>query len=187
MKKVLGLTLITILAWTIGAGQSLAQNDNPYKGLPFKDRIFLGGDLGLSFGSYTYIRIAPMLGYRISDRLAVGAGPSYTYFKDSRYQPAYETSIYGGSVFGQYFIFEPIFLQTEFEMLNLDTYKFDPIAEEVITGRTTIPVWLVGGGYSERTAGGSGFFLSVLYDLIQDPNSPYPNNLSIRVGAFFGF
>lgn len=181
----------TLLIFFMILGSSIAsiaqKSDNPYKGLPFKDRIYVGGDLGFSFGSYTYIRIAPLLGYNFTERFSAGLSPSYTYLKDSRFEPEYETSIYGGSVFGRYFVFEGFFLQTEVEALNLDVYRINPITGEYRTERETIPIWFVGAGYSQRTTEGSGFFISVLYDLIQDINSPYPDNLSIRVGGFIGF
>lgn len=187
MKNLIGRIVWMTAFLLMGGAALLAQEkQNPYKGLPFKDRITLGGDVGLAFGTYTYIRLAPRLGYLVSDRFTVGAGPSYTYYNDSRYTPAFETSIYGGSVFAQYFVLESIFLHTEFEGLNLEVLKPHPLEDRYVTSRTTIPIWFVGGGFSERTAGGSGFFVSVLYDLIQDPYSPYPNNLSIRVGGFFG-
>ncbi len=163
------------------------KNENPYAGLPFKDRIFIGGDFGLSFGTFTFIRIAPMLGYNINQRLAVGAGPSYQYFSDNRFTPKFSSSIYGGGTFARYFIFESIFLQADLEILNLEERRarLDPFGE-LYRNRVTIPVLFVGGGYSQRV-GNSGFFIGAFYDVIGDINSPYPNNIALRMGGFFGF
>ncbi|MCZ4410204.1 hypothetical protein O3Q51_15415 [Cryomorphaceae bacterium 1068] len=162
-------------------------SDNPYKGVAFKNRITVGGDLGLSFGSQlTYVRIAPVLGYIVSPKFTIGAGPSFQYWEDRRYTPSLETTIYGGSTFGRYFVIEQLFLQAEFEVLNLDEINYAIGSDFSNRERVTIPVFFVGGGYSQRTAGGSGFFVSVMYDLIGDLNSPYPNDLVFRVGAFIG-
>jgi long-subunit fatty acid transport protein len=182
-NKALSLLLVFFLACSFCPAQD-KENENPYKGLPFKERLFIGGGLGLSFGTITNIRIAPVVGYRISPDFSVGAGPSYQYYSDKRFNPKLESTIYGGSVFGRYFVLEQIFLHSEFEVLNLDRLNFDPTTNDFFQDRVTIPLWFVGGGFSSRNANGSGFFISVLYDLIQDRNSPYTNNLAIRVGGF---
>jgi len=160
------------------------ENNNPYAGLPFKERLFFGGDLGLSFGTVTYIRIAPIIGYNINQKFAVGAGPSYQYYKDNRYVGV-QSSIYGGSIFSRYFVLENIFLQSEFEVLNLEELYYDPA--DFTRNRVTIPIWFVGAGFSQRTPNGSGFFIGIFYDLIQDINSPYPNNLAFRAGGMISF
>lgn len=182
MRIPLVLLLILLTATTTHAQKS----ENPYKGLPFKDRVFVGGNLGLSFGNQlTYIRIAPMLGYYINPRLSVGAGPSFQYWEDRRYSPSLESTIYGGSTFGRFFLLDEIFLQAEFELLNLEEINFNPLSD-FNRGRVTIPVLFVGGGYSQKFAGGSGIFIAVMYDIIGDLNSPYPNDLVFRAGGFIG-
>ena len=157
------------------------ESNNPYAGLPFKERLFFGGDLGLSFGDITYIRLAPIIGYNISPKLSVGAGPSYQYYKDNRFS-GYQTSIYGGSAFGRYFVIENIFLQTEVEVLNLESVNYNPVTD-FVRERVTIPIWFVGAGFSQRTANGSGFFIGIFYDVIGDINSPYPNDFVVRAGG----
>ena len=44
-----------------------------------KGKFFLIPEVWLSFGSSTYIDLAPMVGYHVFDRLAVGLGPHYIY------------------------------------------------------------------------------------------------------------
>ncbi len=172
----------------LSANESFGQNkesNNPYAGLPFKERLFFGGDLGLSFGTITYIRIAPILGYNINPKLAVGAGPSYQYYNDNRYIDA-SSSIYGGSAFGRYFILENIFLQSELEVLNLERISYFQNSD-TFQSRVTIPVLFVGGGFSQRTANGSGFFIGIFYDVIGDINSPYPSDIAFRAGGMISF
>ena len=161
------------------------ENQNPYAGRPFKERLFIGGDLGLNFGTITYIRIAPLLGYHVSHKFSVGAGPSYQFYNDKRFT-GYKTSIYGGSVFARYFVLEQIFLQTDFEVLNLEELNYDPFSDH-FRSRVTIPIWLVGAGFIQRTPSGSGFFIGAFYDLIGDLNSPYPSDIILRVGGVISF
>jgi hypothetical protein len=180
--------LLVSLLFAIGFTTMSAQKaENPYKGVPLKERIFVGGDLGVSFGSdITYIRVAPMLGYIVSPKFSVGLGPSYQYWEDRRFVPKLESTIWGGSTFARYFLLDAVFLQSEFEVLNLEEIAFSPNSDFGNRNRVTIPVWFVGGGYSQRTASGSGFFVAVMYDLIGDRNSPYPNDLVVRIGGFIG-
>ncbi len=54
-RKIVTVLCLLIYSSTSLFAQDKPKSDNPYKGLPFKERIFLGGDFGLSFGSFTYI------------------------------------------------------------------------------------------------------------------------------------
>ena len=80
---------------------------------------------------------------------------------------------------------ENFFAQTEFQLLNLETPYFVN-ANEVDFRRSNIPVLLIGGGYIQRFSGNSGLLLSLMYDVIGDVYSPYPNDLLIRAGVVFG-
>jgi len=184
MKRL--LFSFVLMAFILCGSNLTAQDDtNPFKGKPLKERIFFGGDLGLSFGNQiTYIRVAPMVGYNVSPRFSFGLGPSYQYWEDKRFVPKLESTIWGASSFMRYFVLDQIFLQTEFEVLNLEEIDFNP-GDDIRQDRVTIPVWFVGGGYGSRIGNG-GFFVSVMYDLIGDINSPYPNDLVIRVGGYIG-
>ena len=186
MKK-FRFVLVTLGCLIFSICVTAQKSDNPYKGVAFIDRITIGGDLGLSFGNQlTYIRVAPVLGYIVNPKLTIGAGPSFQYWEDRRFIPSLKTTIYGGSTFGRYFILEQFFLQAEFEVLNLEEINFAPTSDFSSRDRVTIPVFFVGGGYSQRTSNGSGFFVSLMYDVIGDLNSPYPNDLVFRVGGFIG-
>ena len=137
------------------------------------DKISLGGNLSLSFGTLTLVQVAPQIGYRVTDRFIPGVGANYIYFKD----PFGATTIYGGSVFARYLIADNFFAYAEYEQLNREVW------EAWGNERRWIPIGLIGGGY--RTGGdGLNFSISVLFDVIQDPWSPYGNPV-IRGGVFF--
>lgn len=174
---------IVFLTGFASYGQSSnKENKNPYANLPFKDRLSFGGNFGLAFGSVvTSIVIAPTIGYNVSPKFTAGLGPIYQYYKDNTY-PNSGNSIYGGGVYGRYYPLDMIFLQTEFQVLNLDELRY-PVDQ--IRQRVTIPVLFVGGGYTQRTANGSGIYIGILYDLIGDINSPYPNNINFLIGGTF--
>jgi len=180
--------LFTTFIMLVSLSAEAQKGDNPYKGVPFKERIFLGGDFGAAFGTdITFVRIAPLLGYNVSPKFSVGAGPSYQYWRDRTSTPNLESTIWGGSTFGRFFVLDEVFLQSQFEILNLDEIAFGIGSDFGDRERVTIPVLFIGGGYSQRTSNGSGFFLAVMYDVIGDRNSPYPNDIVFRLGGFIGF
>jgi len=188
-RKIIAAAVLWVFTACAVLAQNNDENKNPYKGLPFKDRVFFGGDFGLSFGTVTYVRVAPLIGYHVSQNFAVGGGPNYQYLKIEYLTPtgqrSAETHIYGMNTFARLFVFDPVFIQTDFELLNLRNSTRNPnnFFDEQKT-RVTIPVWLVGAGYGQRTGRG-GAMIGFYYDLIGDRNSPYGRNLIIRAGFFF--
>src|ERR1700730_6477977 len=74
MKKIL-LCPLLILFFTISV---FCQNDAPTGGFD-KSKLFLGGNFGLSFGSYTLINLFPQLGYHFTNYFAAGAGINLLY------------------------------------------------------------------------------------------------------------
>lgn len=148
----------------------------------FTDKLFFGGNLGLQFGSQTYIEIAPIIGYKISERLSAGLGLKYIYYriKDNYSTFSYSTNIYGGGPFARFTLFEGLFLHGEYEILNLEVPDlYNNLRRENITS-----VFL-GGGYRQMIGNRSSIDLLILYNVNENRNSPYPNPV-IRIGFGFG-
>lgn len=135
---------------------------------PLKDKIYFGGNVGLSFGSYTMIGIYPMVGYKLTPKLSAGIKLAYEYIQDKRYTTDYETSNYGGSLFARYRVFQPIYLHAEYATLNYELYSFDGSSE-----REWIPFVLVGAGFSKSIGGNTWVNAQVLFDVLQSDKSPY--------------
>ena len=83
---------------------------------PLSERIYTGGNMFASFGSITYVYLSPLIGYRLTPKFSVGPSFTYIYYKDNRPSgPGYSnyghnsSSIYGGSFFARYLIFEKRF------------------------------------------------------------------------------
>ncbi len=137
------------------------------------EKLSLGGNFSVSFGTITLLQVAPQIGYRVTERFIPGVGLNYIYYDDI----FGSTSIYGGGVFVRYLIAANFFAHAEYELLNREIWEFNE------TSRRWIPIGLIGGGY--RTGGdGISFAITVLFDVIQDPWSPYQNPV-IRGGFFF--
>ncbi|MBL8011207.1 MAG: hypothetical protein JNJ64_11420 [Flavobacteriales bacterium] len=151
-----------------------------------KERIWFGGGLGLAFGSVTNIAVEPMVGYKITrnGKLSAGLGISYQYFRDNRFAPAFETSVYGGRLFTRYRIIDQLFAHVEYSQMNFELYE---VYQDRFF-RRWVPFLLVGGGYSAHLGGGTYLTATVLFDVIQDPYSPYAGGEPwIGAGVGFGF
>ena len=175
MKKCLLFLLIGM------NGLLMAQRDSAgTEPLPFKKRIVGGGSIGLSFGSVTTIGLAPIVGYKVTERFIVGVGVSYYYLKyHFVYQPPVSTYIYGGSVWARYIFLPKLFLAAESEELNS---IWDPSGRpDYRSFRTT---YLGGFGYREYNGSFSNY-IELLYNFNQ-LESAYDSPIVIRAGFAFG-
>ena len=151
------------------------------KEVTWRDRLYFGGNVGLSFGDITIIEVAPLVGYRITPRWSSGIGFEYEYYRTSRYiYGNFSTSIYGGSVFTEYNIWRDfitkgisLIVHTEYEALSLDQKYFqDP---NLPHGRFILNSVLVGGGIRQHLGGRASINILVLWNLNQTQYSPYEN------------
>lgn len=150
----------------------------------FRDRIYIGGNLGLQFGTTTVVNLSPQVGYRVTDKFIPGVGVTYIYYseKNPYTNTRYETNIYGGDIFAKYFFTDNLFGHVEGEQLNREVY--DPFLAEF--RRVWVPSLYAGGGYSYSIGGRASIELLILFELLQDRYGPYyHSNPVIRIG--FGF
>lgn len=146
----------------------------------FRDNIFYGGYINLSFGSYTVIGIEPMIGYKLTPKLSTGVKVRYNYIKDDRYAKEYTTSTYGGSIFGRYLVTPKFYAQAEAASYS---YEYRPSGD-----REWVPFLLLGGGYIQPLSERTWLNVEILFDVMQDEKSPYEDwepFFSIGVGAGF--
>lgn len=183
MKRYLFAILLFLLPFAYLSAQDAAPATTQPQGPSFRERLFFGGNLGLNFGSLTYIQVSPLIGYRITEKLGAGLGPSYSYFSDNRDKNyKYSTNTYGGRLFGQYRIHESIMLYSEFEVINIEIP--DPLSTRLV--RENVSSLFVGGGYIQRMGRSSAISLSLLYNVLEG-NYPIYENPLFRTGFMFGF
>lgn len=160
-----------------------------------RDRLFFGGDFALQFGTNeSYVLVAPLAGYRVSNTFDFGLGPYYEFYRLNFFGFRQRWSIYGARSFARFFPLANLdvnanlgnlFLIASFEMLNFPNWL-------VSDGNR---VWIrnlpVGGGFSQPLGGRASFNLTITYNLFHDPSSPYYqfnsfNGFMIRGGIIFG-
>jgi hypothetical protein len=157
------------------AGTPSVEKPVPQK-IPFNERLVFGGNFGGFFGPVSYLQINPMVGVKMNKWWINGVGLNYIYTGGS----GVRQHVYGASVWSRAYAFKSVFVHTEYERL-LRTAS-DQFGNNY---RANVPVWLVGAGYQDN-AGRLGLSILVLYDLIQDPNSPYSMPI-FRIGGLIGF
>jgi hypothetical protein len=133
-----------------------------------KDKLYFGGYVNMSFGSYTVIGIEPMVGYKIVPRLSVGGKIRYDYIQDKRFDETYTASNYGASIFTRLRVVRGLYAHAEYAGYN---YKnFNELGE---SDREWVPFFFVGAGYNLRVGKRASVFAQVLFDVLQNDKSPY--------------
>ena len=151
---------------------------------PVKDKIYFGGYINLSFGSYTVIGIEPMIGYKLTPKLSLGVKIRYDYISDKRYGAERDYSNFGGSIFSRYRIIQPLYFHVEYAAINYEYFNFVTQSTE----REWVPFLFVGAGYSQKMGGRTWLNAQILFDVLQSSKSPYNDwepFYSIGVGVGF--
>lgn len=144
-------------------------------------KLSIGGNLSLQFGDYTVIGVSPQVGYDFSKYFTAGAGLGYTYYKDKFYGGKWNSSYLSFDVFGRFYPIEYIVLGVQPEISrmwqNLEYNDGTKYNESKF-----VPSFLVGGGVRL-----GGMVAMIQYDVVQDKNSPYGDNLFYSIGYTFRF
>jgi len=176
--------------------QTVAQGEMPDR----KRKLFLVPELWLSFGTNTYIDVAPMLGYHLTDRISIGAGPHYLYQSQKatpNYPYSYKTHAYGIKGFARFALitnaeqflpvklFSDLFAHAEYEGISLEKEHYYTLTYRK-EGRFIYHGFLVGGGFTQRIGMFNSISFMVLWNLNGSTNSPYSNPV-FRIGfnAYF--
>ncbi len=147
------------------------------------NKVYTGGGLGFQFGNYTFIDIAPVVGYRFTPDISAGIGLTYKFFQDNR-PGGYKTHIYGGSIFGNYAFTKNFFAHVEYELLNLDVPEQS--GNTFRLKRRDLHYLWIGGGYRQPVGDNSFLILTILYNVLDTKGFFYPNPI-YRIGFNIGF
>ena len=146
-----------------------------------KENLFIGGSLGLGFGSYTFdVGVNPEIGYSLNRWLDVGAVVNFSYSSeradpDFYYNPNVSSRqfVYGGGVFGRAYVLPFLFLTAQPEVNWTNVSQTDESSGAKATYNANAASLLLGLGYGRRIVGENGFYIALMFDAISDKNSPY--------------
>lgn len=174
------ILLLLCTTYTLNA-QQVAEIEEETRGFK-KENVFTGGSLTLQLGSGQFTAgVNPVLGYSLLRWVDAGLVFNYIYASAKNY-PYIGDKIkqhqYGAGVFTRIFPVKFLFVQGQVEH-NFQNIRYNPstgVGEKYNEDGSS---YLVGGGYTtgrdpDRKA--PYFYVSILFDLGDDPNSPYLDN-----------
>ena len=154
-----------------------------------ESRWYYGGTVGFNFwGDYFYLSVNPLVGYKVSPKFSVGGKLQYAYINDQRYEGLELISHnYGASIFSRFRPIKQIYLHAEFAYASYEDYTiyYNPYRAE--SERNWVPFLLLGGGLVQQIGANSAVYVEVLFDVLQNENSPYGWDPIISIGAGVGF
>lgn len=195
MRKIFLLVLIPIC---FQANAQSKENSESGKGFQ-KDKLFTGGSVNVNFSSgTTMLGITPQLGYSLTNWADAGINFNLNYISqrdNNEYGDKLRQTTYGPGAFVRLFPVNFIFGTAQYEY-NTIRQKYIPATNgsyQPYVQRVNSGSLLVGGGYAGGRQRGSNtyYYLSVMWDVAGDPNSPYVDGLGrstpvIRAGYNIG-
>lgn len=177
MKKIFILIALVSLSYA-----SIAQKEDEEKKGGFKkENLFTGGSVSLAFYNNTFlVGGSPVLGYSLANWADAGMVVNYNYtsYRDYNDVPndKLRQYVYGGGVFAKLYPVRFLFAQAQLEH---NFYKLKYIqggSTYTETAKGDAGSLLIGGGYTSGREGAGGqpfYYLSVLFDVSGNENSPY--------------
>ncbi len=155
-------------------------------------RLVFGGNMGATFGDFTFIQASPQVGYMFSEKFTAGAGINFISstekFRNFQGDEIYRfNNGFGGlNLFARYFPVRFLMASLQPE-LNYNWGKIryqDGTPTQRLEG-AFVPSLLLGGGVVLPSGGRGGMLLSVQYDVIQSNRSPYGRRAFVNFGFIF--
>ena len=149
---------------------------------PLRERLYYGGSVIVSFGNdVTRIGVYPMIAYKFTPKLSLGAEVGYEWLKFDDFDET--ANNYGASIFTRYRIVPRLYAHAEYQMVNYEIFTSATTSE-----RDWVPFLLLGGGYAQPMGRNAWTYVEVLFDVLNDDNSPYEDGepfISVGVGVGF--
>jgi len=164
-------------------------------------KLILGGTAIVGFGGgYADLGIMPFIGYHFTKNFSAGVGLGYEYLKSEQYlwngveyqnYPA-QANIISPNIWARHTIWRNLYASGVFEydymMFSDYNYTYDNNGNTIVGSEKNnigVPCLLLGPGYRMGNGRFSGYF-ELLYDVLQQPNSPYYGTIVPRIGLCVG-
>jgi hypothetical protein len=197
--KLFFITVAIVAVCLLSCTTVLAQHRRPpiVEDTREPSNYFIGGSLsfglGLGTASSFSAGIHPYVGYTLASWVDAGVGLNFEYYSaKDLYSNKLHNTIYGGGVFSRFYPFQQIFIQLQPEYNNTNV-KFIPSSGGSYKYNTGCGSLLIGAGYINGRKNKNTFsYISVLFDIFDNPNSPYVSANRqimpiIRAGFNIGF
>lgn len=179
MKQIIlsSVLLCTVLT-SVFAQDEKEEKDKGFK----KENLFTGGSLTASFYSGgTILGVNPMFGYKLASWADAGIAFNYTYSGQRDYiefNDKLRQNVFGPGAFLRLYPVRFLFLQGQFEH-NYTHQKYTDNGGNLSKFQADANSMLVGAGIAEGRQKGNNtfFYISLLFDVLKNANSPYVNNV----------
>jgi hypothetical protein len=157
------------------------------------DKLVLGGGIIFGLGNgYANLGASPIVGYRLAKGLTAGVGVGFQYYQSSglidnrNLDYSVKGTIIFPNVWARYFVYNNVFITANYinSIMSLTKdYDLPMFANEKYS--INVNSMLVGVGLRQPIKGRLSLYAELLYDVLQDPNSPYLG-LTPRLGLATG-
>jgi hypothetical protein len=160
-----------------------------------QNKFFAGGNFGLALGRFTMVNLNPQVGYRFNRYIGAGLGLNLVYASQRQRDPFtrqdYRKLVQGITGLNTFVRIYPtqrflVQLQPEANYIFGKEIFYQPVKETYKIDAEIIPSFLVGGGMVTPMPKGAMLF-TVMFDVVQNPASPYGNRPIVNVGYNFNF
>lgn len=149
-----------------------------------KENLFIGGNVNASFfNGTTALGVSPYFGYSITNWLDVAASLNFNYISQRNYYDdgKLRQTIIGPGAFVRVFPVSFLFAQAQYEHNFIALKDIPPSNSGLSTAKDKRDVnsLLLGVGYASGREGGNKtyYYLSISFDVLKLPYSPYVDNL----------
>jgi hypothetical protein len=173
-----------------------AQKKKKKEGFDPSKLIFGGGIVVAAGTDYTDLGISPEIGYRLTNNFSAGIGLGYEYSMIKQYD-YYDNSytnkanVISPGIWARYMVYRnKVFLEAnyEYDMMHFSERYVDNSGMYAASDNLNLNVscFLLGVGLKYPIAGNVSAVVELLYDVIQDVNSPYYQQPVFRFGVLVG-
>lgn len=181
MKRILMLSLSTILILSYTYAQTTKDEEEEIKGGFKKENLFVGGNIALGFGQGSFsFGLGPYFGFSINKYVDVAVSLNYNYISQRDYHylgDKLRNSVIGPGGFVRIYPVKFLFAHAQYEQNFFKAKYFPPPNSfyQVEEDKLSVGSLLVGPGFaSGRDADNKTFYyISVLFDVAKNINSPY--------------
>ena len=149
-----------------------------------KEHVFIGGNVGLGFDSYSFnAGLSPEIGYSVARWLDAGVlvNLNYTsvrpdpYYNDNYRQRSFN---YGTGIFARAYPLPFLFFQIspEYNWIKYTVTNFNTSPHQSYSLTANAASLLIGVGYGQRMVGRNSMHLALMVDVLDNPQSPYRDN-----------
>lgn len=190
MKRVIVSTFLIIVSFVSFAQDTPKEDDEiEEKTSGFKKQnLFTGGGLNLGLSNeYTELGASPYFGYSLNKYIDVAVSFNYDYISQRdyfQYGDKLRQTVIAPGAFTRIFPVNFLYAEALYEH-NFIHGKYFPAdgTPSYSIGKTDVNSLLVGVGYAsgKEADNNTYYYLSVMFDVLALPNSPYVDNLGRRI------